>query len=201
MILGDPKRKKYIHLVASTDGYLSSQIYKVDDFPISYKSLEDTGDFKNYFIELINAVNIEKRRLLGILDDTKNYQHRTSARLIDDSICIFTEEFSYSIPEMNEYYLLMLTNGKYQLKVFDRSAFMHFYLSEEGFPRFYGPDDLAAKETYDSIEHLDELIEKSDKHSEEIVKYRMRKHAFIRLQPRIDAIPITSLSIFYRLFL
>jgi hypothetical protein len=27
--------------------------YKADDFPISYKSLEDTGGFKNYFIELI----------------------------------------------------------------------------------------------------------------------------------------------------
>ena len=35
----------------STDGYLSS--HKADDFPISYKSLEDTGGFKNYFIELI----------------------------------------------------------------------------------------------------------------------------------------------------
>lgn len=186
MILGDPKRKKYIHLVASTDGYLSSQIYKIDDFPTSYKSLEDTGDFKDYFIELINAVNVEKRRLLGILDDTKNYQHRTSARLIGDSICIFTEEFNYSIPEMNEYYLLLLVSGKYQLKVFDRSAFMHYYLSEEKFSQFYGSKNLEPKEIYDSIEQLDELIEKSDKYSEESVKYRMRKRAFIRLQPHVD---------------
>ncbi len=186
MILVDPKQKTYIHLFASTDGYLSSQIYKEDDFPRSYKSLEDTGDFKNYFIELMNAVNVEKRRLLSILDETKNYQHRTSARLIGDSICIFTEEFNYSIPEMNEYYLLMLTKGKYQLKVFDRSAFMHFYLSEEGFSRFYGANDLIAKETYNSIDQLDALVEKSDKRSEEIVKYRMRKRAFIRLQPYVD---------------
>ncbi|MGN9173971.1 hypothetical protein ACTM9N_14310 [Lachnospiraceae bacterium HCP1S3_A8] len=186
MLLGDPKRKKSIHLIASTDGYMASQIYKIDDSPKSYKSLEETGDFKNYFIELINAVNIEKRRLLSILDDTKNYQCRTSARLIGDSICIFTEEYNYSIPEMNEYYLLTLSNGKYQLKVFDRSAFMHYYLSEEGFLRFYGFDNLSAKETYDSIEEIDKLIEKTDKCSEEIIKYRMRKRAFIRLQPHVD---------------
>lgn len=188
MILGDSKRKKYIHLIASTDGYMSSQIYNVDAFPNSYKSLEETGDFKNYFIELINAVNVEKSRLLSILDDTKNYQCRTSARLIDDYICIFTEEFNYSIPEMNEYYLLTLSNGKYQLKVFDRSAFMHYYLSEEGFSRFYTSEDLSAKETYDSIEELDELIEKADKWSEEITKYRMRRRAFIKLQPHVDTL-------------
>lgn len=188
MILGDPKRKKHIHLVASTDGYMSAQIYKVDDWPKSYKSLDETGDYKNYFIELLNAVNVEKRRLLSILNDTKNYQHRTSARLIGDTICVFTEEFNYSIPEMNEYYVLTFTNGHYQLQVFERSAFMHFYLSEEMFNKYYGKDDLESKEVYDSIESLEELIGKEDKYSDESIRYKMRKRAFIKLKPNVDAL-------------
>ncbi|MDD3139245.1 MAG: hypothetical protein PHX08_09775 [Lachnospiraceae bacterium] len=186
MILSDSKIKKYIHLIASTDGYMSSQIYKVEDFPNSYKTLEDTGNYKNYFIELINAVNVEKRRLLSILNDTKNYQHRTSARLIGDSICIFTEQFNYSIPEMNEYYILTLSDGKYKLHVFDRSAFMQFYLSSDAFNRYYGTDELTAKETYDSIEQLDALIQKADKYSDKTVIYRMRKNALTKLQPYVD---------------
>lgn len=186
MILGDPKRKKYIHLIASTDGYLSSQIYNVDDFPKSYKSIDETGDFKNYFIELINAVNVEKRRLLSILDDTKNYRQRTSARLIGDAICIFTEEFNYSIPELNEYYILTRINGHYQLKVYERSAFMHFYLTEDEFEKYYGADTLSPKEEYDSIEHLDKLIETADSRSDELIRYRMRRRAFARLKPQVD---------------
>lgn len=186
MILGDPKRKKYIHLIASTDGYLSSQIYKVDDFPKSYKSIDETGDFKNYFIELINAVNVEKRRLLSILDDTKNYRQRTSARLIGDAICIFTEEFNYSIPELNEYYILTLSNSNYTLKVYERSAFMHYYLSSDKFTKFYGTDDLNPKEEYDSAEQLDKLIETTDSRSDDAIRYRMRKRAFLRMQPQVD---------------
>lgn len=186
MFLSDPKRKKYINLTVSTDGYMSSQIYQVEDLPTSYKTLEDTGNYKNYFIELINAVNVEKRRLLSILNDTKNYQHRTSARLIGDYICIFTEQFNYSIPEMNEYYILTLSDGKYKLHVFDRSAFMQFYLSSDTFNRYYGTDKLTAKETYNSIEQLDALIQKADKYSDKTVIYRMRKNAFTKLQPYVD---------------
>lgn len=185
MILGDVKQKKYIHLIADTDGYMSSQIYKVDDLPKQYKTLDDTNEFKNYFIELINAVNVEKRRLLSILDDTRNYQCRTSARLIGDHISIFTEEFNYSIPEMNEYYVLIRTNGKYRLEVFDRSAFMHFYLFPEDFKKYYGDDELVPKEEYQSIEQIDELIAKENS-SGDMARYRMRKRAFSRLQPKVD---------------
>ena len=185
MILGDVKQKKYIHLIADTDGYMSSQIYKVDDLPKQYKTMDDTNEFKNYFIELINAVNVEKRRLLSILDDTRNYQCRTSARLIGDHISIFTEEFNYSIPEMNEYYVLIRTNGKYRLEVFDRSAFMHFYLFPEDLKKYYGDDELVPKEEYQSIEQIDELIAKENS-SGDMARYRMRKRAFSRLQPKVD---------------
>lgn len=186
MILGDPKQKKYIHLIASTDGYLSAQIYKVDDFPVSFKSLDDTGDYKNYFIELINAVNVERKRLLSILDDTRNYQQRTSARLIDDSICIFTEEFNYSIPELNEYYVLSLSAGKYCLKVFEQSAFMHYYLTSDELKTYYSDDCPDAMESYDSLEQIDSMIQKEEARSDKQIRLKMRRRAFNKLLPAVD---------------
>ena len=90
MILGDPRRKKYIHLIANTDGYRSAKVIKDEPWPTPFESLDDTGDYKNYFIELENAISIEKHRLLDILNDTRNYQKRTSAIFSGDSICIFT---------------------------------------------------------------------------------------------------------------
>ena len=75
MILGDPKRKKYIHLIADTEGYRSARIIQDDILPKSFDSLEETGDYKNYFIELENAIRLEKQRLLCILNDTKNNRH------------------------------------------------------------------------------------------------------------------------------
>ena len=186
MILGDPKRKKYIHLVADTEGYRSAQIIKVDVLPKSFKSLDETGDYKNYFIELENTINVEKRRLLGILNDTKNYQKRTSAILSGDSICVFIEQFNYTIPELNEYYVLSLSSGHYKLYVYDRSAFMAWYLSEKVFKTYYGVEIPEPKETYDSPETLENLINKSKKNSDAYIHYRMRRNAFRRLMPDVD---------------
>lgn len=186
MVLSDPTRKKYIHLIANTDGYLSAQVYKKDDFPVLFKSLDDTGDYKNYFLELMNAVTVERKRLLNILDDTRNYQQRTSARLMDDAICIFSEEFNYTIPEMNEYYVLSLFAGKYCLKVFDCSAFMHYYLTSEELKKYYSDKSLEAKETYNSLEEIESMIKKEEPISDKCVQLRMRKRAFTKLKQPVD---------------
>lgn len=186
MVLQDPKRKKYIHLVANTEGYRSAKIIKVDILPKSFKSLDETGDYKNYFIDLENAINVEKQRLLDILNDTKNYQKRTSAILSGDSICIFTEQFNYTIPELNEYYVLSLYSGHYKLYIYDCSAFMAWYLSEKMFKTYYDTEIPEPKETYDSLETLENLIGKSKNNSDTYVHYRMRRNAFRRLMPDVD---------------
>lgn len=186
MLLCDSKEKKHIHLVASTDGYLSAQIYKIDDLPVSFMNLDDTGEYKNYFMELINAINLERKRLLNILDDTKNYQQRTSARLIDDFICVFSEKFNYSIPELNEYYVLSRSAGKYCLRVYERSAFMHYYLTPDELKAYYSAEMLEAKETYYSLEEIDALIQKENSRSDERIRLKMRRGAFIKLQSAVD---------------
>ena len=174
MILGDPRRKKYIHLIANTDGYRSAKVIKDEPWPTPFESLDDTGDYKNYFIELENAISIEKHRLLDILNDTRNYQKRTSAIFSGDSICIFTEQFNYVVPELNEYYVLTLSAGHYKLYVYDQSAFMflisasknsdestHFRIRRNAFRRLMPDvDDLyqKIKEGKEFIQNLDQIF-------------------------------------------
>ena len=185
MILGDPRRKKYIHLIATTDGYRSARVIKDDALPTPFESLDETGDYKNYFIELENAINIEKHRLLDILNDTRNYQKRTSAKFSEDSICVFTEQFNYVIPELNEYYTLTFSAGHYKLYVYDQSAFMYWYLSRELYSFYFGSNPPEPKETYESIEELEALINAS-KNSDESTHFRIRRNAFRRLMPDVD---------------
>jgi len=185
MILEDKRRKKNIHLIATTDGYRSARVIKDEPLPTPFESLDETGDYKNYFIDLENAISIEKLRLLDILNDTRNYQKRTSAIFSGDSICIFTEQFNYVIPELNEYYVLTLSAGQYKLYVYDQSAFMFWYLSKESYSSYFGSNYPEPKETFESIEELEALI-KANKNSDESTHFRIRRNAFRRLMRDVD---------------
>ncbi len=188
MLIGDNSKKEYYHLTASTDGYLSSVEYRSGDFPTCYKTLEGSGIFKDYFIELQNAIVLEKERLLSILNDTKNYHHRSSARLIDDAICVFYEEFNYQMPELNEYYLMYYSSGKYFLHTYNESSFMKYYLSPEEYKDYYGDFQPEPIETYESIEQIESLLSATEKGSQSNIRYRMRKKAFERIKPNVDGL-------------
>lgn len=183
MVIKDIKNKKYVHLVASSDGTIFSQDLNGDGYHRSYKSLDEAGEYKSFFQELQHAVMLERKRLLNILNDTRNYQVRTSARLIGDEICVFSERFNYSLPEMNEYYLMRLSKGKYKLFVYNESAFMSWYLSEKTFKDCYGGSVPKAIETYESVQ---QLLEDKDRYSDDAIKFRMRKRAFESLQKDVD---------------
>lgn len=188
MLIGDSSKKEYYHLTASTDGYMSSSEYRKGDLPTSYKSLEECGIFKDYFIELHNTIALEKERLLSILKDTKNYQHRASARLINDKICVFYEEFNYIMPELNEYYVMSYSSGKYILHVYNESVFMSYYLISDEYKRYYGDCQPEPIETYESLEQIDHLLSSVEKNSQDNARYRMRKNAFDRIKPNIDTL-------------
>lgn len=188
MLIGDSSKKEYYHLKASTDGYMSSSVYRSGDLPISYKSLEECGLFKDYFFELHNTIVLEKERLLSILKDTKNYHHRASARLINDKICVFYEEFNYIMPELNEYYVMSYSSGKYSLHVYNESAFMSYYLISEEYKRYYGNCQPEPIETYESLEQIEHLLSSVEKNSHDNIRYRMRKKAFERIKPTVDAL-------------
>lgn len=186
MLIGDTSKKEYYHLTSSTDGYMASTVYKSSALPTYYKSLDSCGIFRDYFIELHNSIALEKKRLLSILKDTKNYQHRISARLIKDSVCIFYEEFNYSLPELNEYYLMSYSAGAYRLHVYTESAFMYYYLSPEDYKTYYGDSAPEPIETYESIDQITTLLSNEAPHSKKHIRYRMRKKAFEKNKPKLD---------------
>lgn len=188
MLIGNISKKEYYHLTASTDGYMSSSAYRSGDIPTSYKSLEECGILKDYFIELHNTIALEKERLLSILKDTKNYQNRASARLINDKICVFYEEFNYIMPELNEYYVMSYSSGKHILRVYNESAFMSYYLISEEYKRYYGDSQPEPIETYESLEQIEHLFSSVEKNSQDNARYHMRKKAFKRIKPSIDAL-------------
>ena len=186
MILSDSESQKHIHLVANTDGYISAQFINIDDHPKSFMSLDETGNYKNYFIKLKNAINVERDRLMNILNDTKNYYIRTSAALSGDYICVFTEQFNYTIPELNEYYILSLSSGHYNLHVYNRSAFMAWYLPEEKYKNHFGITPPEPIEIYHSLEELEIFIKESKKKPDIHIHYQMRKNIFKQLMPIVD---------------
>ncbi len=212
--LANKKDKSIVILEVSSTGLRSSRLLKKDavrahktktkktvkdDSLKLYDSIEETGEFKNFFIELENSIGIERHKNLCTLNDTKSYYSRTSARLIDDRISVFTEQFNYVIPELNEYFILSRQSGKYALYVYNQSAFMAWYLSEMDYKRFYGTSMPTSKETYESIEQLEKLLEsekaKEPKTSGEkfvvaqaCVRYQMRIKAFKALMTKVDTL-------------
>ncbi len=123
-----------------------------------YNSCEDDKELKDYYLELNSYIYTEKNRLLKTLDDTKNYQRRYSARLVGESICYFVEEFDYSIPEYNDYILLSLMQDKYELRVYNQSAFMNIYLGEKKYQEIYSKKISEPVKIFDSEEQIDKLL-------------------------------------------
>ncbi len=189
MYIYEPEHGRYFKLSTSANGCLSSQEYYKDKAPAScenYDGIDSSGVFKGCFKQLLNATNTEKTRLLEILNDTKNYSTRASARVINDLLCVFVEEYNYVIPEFNEYYVLQLADGKYTLSVYEKSAFMHYYLSSSEYEKTYVVPLGDPKEKYDSLEQIDSLIENSNKRTDDYSRLRLRRKEFIKLKPIVD---------------
>lgn len=150
-----------------------------------YPSLSETGEFKSYYLQLRSEARRELKAMLNVLDDTKNYGCRVGAGIRVDSFCIYAEAFNYSIPEMSEYYYMEKIGDQYHLQVFNESAFMYYYLSEQEYRKWYSKSkkvELVAE--YFSIDEIDALS-KSDNYINKVV-LRYRKRAFLNLQAEID---------------
>lgn len=186
MIIENKETEEKSLLTVRSDGRLSSEKINEKDSYIFYSSLEETGSYKNCFVRLYNAIDTRHRRLCAVLNDTKNYQCRTSARLIGDHVCVFSEEFSYSLPELEEYYMLCLSDGEYRLDVYGKSAFMYMYLSESAYNEFYGMQRPEVKVSFNSCEQIKEKLSGTAGHSEKAMRYRIYMKAFNNLKLKVD---------------
>lgn len=176
--------REYV-LFTDNHGECWSEIYENGKVSMDY-SLSETGEFKQYFLRLRSEVRRELKMMLNVLDDTKNYQDRISAEIKDDNFCIYAETFSYSIPEINEYYFMEKLGNQFHLMVYNESVFMSHYLSEVRYKELYKKTKKAKLVAeYYSVDEI-ESSEKDKYSSERLLSYR--KRVFSILQHKIETL-------------
>ena len=166
MWLGDEKNRLVYHLYAgSDDGSCHMDIHGKDYFDIkSFKSIDDTGEFRDYFLEARAMAKHELKRMLTVLDDTKNYQKRVSADVYKEHFHIYAETYNYTVPELGEYYLFEYVEGHQRLSVYRTSEFMHKYYAHDTYERIFGKKKSEPIEVYNSIEELETQVGRGDYH-------------------------------------
>ncbi len=165
-------------------------LYK-DDYPYTgffpckkrYETPEDSGDFKDYYVEMLQAATKEQRKINEYLDDTRNFVTRFSADLVNDTIHIFYETFSYGLPVLQEFYLMELRNGHFRLTVSSHSMFMRTYLDPKEYAmQFHG--SVPVTTVYESLEELEKERDKTSSYYDEM-KLNERIRAYRRSQQEI----------------
>lgn len=125
-----PRQKKYIVYRYPTKK-ISSEVREHDN-------ISDTGEFREYFLDIEKTVQTEHQRLRDTVNDTRNYSSRIGARVVGNELHIFCEMYNCDVPELGEYYLMDFCGGEYSLYILDRSCFMQMYLPPEEYERIYG---------------------------------------------------------------
>ncbi len=150
----------------------------------TFQSLEETGDFRKHFENAQTYARQELRQKAAVLNDSKNYQNRISASVIDDSLHIYTETFNYSIPECQEYLFLDYSDGKFRFSVSKQSRFMEHYLSPEEYKSNFGPPKSEELFTCSSEEDFNRAIEEEYDYAKcAIMKWRLS--AYHRMKNQI----------------
>lgn len=153
--------------------------------PVHIYSESEAGELAPYYARLKYSVRKKLRELDGILFDSKNYRGRISARLTNDFIHVFYEEYNYGSPLTNEYFLMEYVDGHYQLTISHRSMFMQRYLSEADYRKHYGaPDDNTVCSYSSEEEIVARMDEASNYHHKD--RLRMRLSVYRRLQKKVS---------------
>lgn len=179
-----------IVLISRTDG---SMIIKTEPCPQNailpaeiYTNVEETGEFADYFLYLNKLARKEQQRVEQYLNDTKNYRGRLGANLKNDTIHIFYEEYNYSMPERNEYYLMEYVDGHYCLSVSNSSMFMKEYLSDEEYSKHYHNAKRFDRKKYVSLEEIENELNNPETGLYKKDILLDRKRAFKALQKKVS---------------
>lgn len=153
----------------------------------TFKSLDETGEFTACFNELREMRVAEEKRMYDILNDTRNFFRRVSAKVVDNEIHVFGEVYNYYLPKAAEYYFMDYCKGEYTLYVSKSSRFMKMYLSKKKYEEIYGNTNDCITEQYSSVNEVDELISNlSDRAHKKKVILALRGQAFESLKVYID---------------
>ena len=184
MILKNSQTGEQIRLNISPFNKPTSEKLNSNEKPTCYENIQVSGEYSDFFITLNNSIYTEKNKFISLLNDTRNYINRASARFQDYSIIVFAEEYNYSIPELNEYFLCLYTNGQYEFHVYNTSAFMYFYLTPEEYTTIYGDTIPQPLKTY-NIEQIDAMLS-SNTNLDDKIQYTILKKAFLKLQASVS---------------
>lgn len=153
----------------------------------TFKSLDETGEFTACFNELCDMRAAEEKRMYDILNDTRNFFRRVSAKVVDNEIHVFGEVYNYYLPKATEYYFMDYCNGEYTLYVSKSSRFMKMYLPKEKYEKIYGNANDSITEQYSSVDEINELMSNlSDRAHKKKVILALRGQAFESLKVYID---------------
>ena len=190
MWLDDTQNNKQYKLTAKPDGEYFLEISPWPDAPETpfhaFKSIDETDEFKDCFLELQSMAKIEQRHMEEYLNDTRNYYERISAGILHDSIHVYFEKYNYTIPERNEYYLMEYIDGIYRLSVSHNSQFMSKYLTSREYREHYGKAESQLFETYDTIEEIEALSNSHHRPQESKEVIMLRIKAYKKMQIVVD---------------
>lgn len=88
-------------------------------------------EMKEYIRELTLIFEEERKKILNMLDDTKNFNQRFGAYISKNKLYIYAEVFNYRSPERNEYLQVEGRPGEYKVSVSRKSVFMKKFLQEQ----------------------------------------------------------------------
>lgn len=174
MALYEEKTEKKYILYANTTKkgvYAGEKTFCVEPFPTSeenkseirsYDNINETGIFKDYFLELSSMVTAKHRELMLIANDTRNYGERIGAGIQNDLIHLYMEVYNYDFPERKEYYMMEYVDGVFRLSISHSSRFMQCYLPKQEYEANYKKPFTTSFEHYDSVEEIEQhLLDKN----------------------------------------
>ena len=151
-----------------------------------YNSIDNTGVFYDCFKELQRMVMAEKQRMANVLNDTRNYRERKSARIIEGELHVFYETFNYCIPELGEYFFMDYVNGQYTLYITCQSRFMRPYLDTQEYRSMYGNVPDVNNCQYTSLQELEAAVKNARPERKKITQLYIR--AYKKAQEEINCL-------------
>ena len=188
MTVENLENKTCFRLSASSRGEFSVWNEESDYLPsLCVSDLSQTEKYKPFFVRLHADIQKELNTVKSRCNDTKNYYKRVSANYRNGSLHIFAETYNYTIPEMNEYFLMEYVDGEYTLTHSTRSQFMEYYLVPEEYEKQYGTvREQKPRDCYPSIQEITDQMKKTDTQSDEYETLRASYRAFDVLRETIE---------------
>ena len=129
------------------------------DNRFKYKN-DDDEKFRYYKRYLFERAILDKKRLLDIINDTKNYVRRTSAGVIKGKFHVFHEFFNNRSPEKQEYFFIDYVDRQYHYYIYKESVFMKYQLRND-YVKYYPERQFNCIEIKDiNIEKYSQFDEK-----------------------------------------